>query len=114
MEEESLEEKSWRRNHGGIIGGGIMDVELWRSNEDQTWRRHLGSIWKSSGKHLGNIWDAFGKHFEFILDAFGRHLEGWRLRRHLGSIWRSDLTKVQHLSAIMQQFLQNVGFTNCF
>ena len=64
------EEESWRRNHGGIIGGGIMDVELWRT----------------SRRHLGDIWQAFGKHFEFIWDAFGRHLEGWRLRKHVGGI----------------------------
>ena len=106
--EESLEEDSWR-NHGGI-----MDVELWRSNENQAWRRHLGSVREPSRRHLGDIWEAFGKHFELIWDAFGRHLESWRLRKHLGRIWRSDLTKVQHLSAIMQKFLQHVVFTMSF
>ena len=67
-----------------------LEVELWRSNED--WRLRWGIIW----------------------NAFGRHLEDWRLRRYLGGIWRSDLRKVQHLSAIMQKFLQYVGFTKCF
>ena len=86
MEEESLEEESWRRKHGGIIGGGIMDVELWKSNEDQSWRRHLGCICEPSRRHLGDIWESFGKHFEFIWYAFGKHLEGWRSRGHLGGI----------------------------
>ena len=67
-----------------------LEVELWRSNED--WRLRWGIIW----------------------DAFGRHLEGWRLRKHLGGIWRSDLTKVQHLSAIMQKFPQHVVLTMSF
>ena len=78
-----------------------LEVELWRSIEDQSWRRHLGCICEPSRKQLGDIWESFGKHFEFIWYAFGRHLEGWRLRKHLGGIQRSDLTKVQHFSAIM-------------
>ena len=45
-----------------------MDVELWRSNEDQAWRRHLGSVGEPSRKHLGDR----GLEAE---DASGRDLE---------------------------------------
>ena len=37
-----MDKESWSRYHGG----GIMEEAL---------RRHLGSIWETSGRHLGGI-----------------------------------------------------------
>ena len=78
----SMEEESWRRNHGGgimegeswrsnhrggIIGGGIMEEESWRHcggiMEEESWRRNLGggSMEEESGRHLGGIWEESGR-----------------------------------------------------
>ena len=42
-------EESWR-NYGGTV------------IEEETWRRHLGSIWKLSRKHRWWFWESFGNH----------------------------------------------------
>ena len=103
-------EESWRRNHGGI-----MDVELWKSNEDQSWRRHLGSIWEPSRRHLGNIW-AFRIHLGCIWETFGgleaeeasgRHLE---VRSHKSATPLSYNAKVPPTSCFYYVFLR-VGVT---